>query len=139
LQDTHYESIIDFFSFNLRIAIIRSIGERLINYEGNGSLLDDSSLLIKYTGNPQRFLDELHSLHVQNPEAVKRTESSFEIPSTNKPMWVYGSYSVYAILTSKDDYVLIEVIFSAYNRPGNYKMLSAPIVYQEIVNRLPKK
>ena len=115
-----------------------SVLDSVITYEGNGGLLDDNSLLIKYTGNPQRFLDELHTLHVLNPDAVRRTESSIAIPETNKPMWVYGHYSVYATLTDKGDYVLIEIIFSAYNRPGNHKMYSAPRVYQEIVNRLPK-
>ena len=112
--------------------------DSVISYEGTGGLLDDNSLLIKYTGNPQRFLDELHSLHVQNPESVRRTESSIAIPGTNKPMWVYGQYSVYATLAAKEGYVLIEITFAAYNRPGNYKMFSAPKVYQQIVDRLPK-
>ena len=110
--------------------------DTVMAYQGSAPNYYDTSVLIKYTGTAKSLFNELVSLHALDPDAVERTPKTIYIPQTNSPYWVYGSYSVYGNFQQGEEYALVEIWFSAYNRPGNYKMTSAAGVYQKIVNRL---
>lgn len=113
--------------------------DTVMAYIGSAPNYYDTSVLLKYSGTAKLLFNELVSLHALDPDAVERTPKTIYIPQTNSPYWVYGTYSVYGNFQQKEGYALIEIWFSAYNRPGNYKMTGAPEVYQKIVNRLSGK
>ena len=118
-------------------SLIQSIeNDTVVAFKGTAPNFYEQSVIIKYTGEAKLFFNELVAMHAQDPNAVERTPTTLYIPQSNNPYWVYGSYSVYANFQQKEDYAIIEIWFSAYNRPGNYLMVSAPAVYQKVVNRL---
>ena len=113
--------------------------DSVLVFEGSGSILDGPILYIKFTENPQIFFNELAKLHTYEAAQVNRSENQLTVPSTTKPYWVYGTYSVHAKITPKDDYSLIEIYFLAYSNPSNYRIYGSEQAYQEIVNRILKK
>jgi len=113
--------------------------DTVVAFKGTGPDYYDPSVIVKYTGDPKQFFNELVAMHATDPNAVERSPRTIYIPKTNRPFWVYGEYSVYGNIQQKEGYAIIEVWYSAYNRPGNHVMSSAPSVYQKVVNRLLAK
>lgn len=110
--------------------------DTVIQYEGEGTFNSGNCLIIKFTGDPQRFFNELARFHAQDEDQVERTESTLAIFETSKPYWVYGRYSVFAEISKKDDYSLIQIHFKAYSNPDNYRIYGAAREYQDIINRI---
>jgi hypothetical protein len=110
-----------------------------VAFRGTAPDYYDPSVIIKYTGEAKQFFNELVAMHATDPNAVERSPKTIYIPQTNRPFWVYGEYSVYGNIQQKEGYAIIEVWYSAYNRPGNHVMSSAPSVYQKVINRLLAK
>jgi hypothetical protein len=135
-------SVLTISSFNLKAQELRDslfnviATDTVVAFSGTAPKYYDCSVLIKYTGDPKKLFNELAAMHALDPDAVQRTPITLYIPQTNRPFWVYGTYSVYANFRQKPDYALVEIWYSAYNRPGNHVMTSAPEVYQKVVNRL---
>ena len=113
--------------------------DTIIQFEEEGKLQSENCLLLKYSGDITPLINELISMHVQNPDVVQRTSSTLYIPQTSKPYWVYGKYDINVKWKNTKDYVLVEFWFYAYNRPGNYKIYGAAAAYQDIVNNLRNK
>jgi hypothetical protein len=96
--------------------------DSVIVYQGEGFLSTGNCLILKYSGDPQVFFNELAAFHTHEEGQIDRTEVTINMYNVNKPYWVYGNYSVHAGMASKSDHTLIQIHFQAYNNPGNYKM-----------------
>lgn len=113
--------------------------DSVLVFEGSESILEGPALYIKFTGNPQDFFNELAKLHTYEAAQVERSESQLTVPSTSKPYWVYGNYSVHAKISPKADYSLIEIYFLAYSNPSNYRIHGSEQAYQKLINSILKK
>ncbi|UKN02592.1 hypothetical protein K6119_03580 [Paracrocinitomix mangrovi] len=126
------------FSQSKEDLIKSSPKDSVVTYEGEGKLKKGNCLLIKFTGDPVLFFNELIAMHVVKDDQLEMTENSMVIYETSKPFWVYNTYTVYASFSKKDGYSLIEVSFKAYANPYNYQMAQAPKAYQAIIEKLLK-
>jgi hypothetical protein len=112
--------------------------DSVITYIGKAPDFKDNGLIIKFSGDAQLFFNELAKLHTNDVKQSNRTKYTLYIPTTTQPYWVFGSYSVFAKITEKTDYQLIEIHFKAYSNPDNYKMYGAAKEYQLLINKLLK-
>ena len=112
--------------------------DSVITYKGKAPGYKDTGLIIKFSADAQLFFNELAKFHTYDVKQSSRTKYTLYIPTTDKPYWVYGDYSVFAKITEKEEYQLIEIHFKAYSNPDNYKMSGAAKEYQRIINRLLK-
>jgi hypothetical protein len=119
--------------------ILNGPKDSVLTYPGEGFLATGNCLLIKFTGDSQKFLNELVAFHANEEDQVNRVENKMDIFMVSKPYWVLGTYSVHAELETRGTFTLVEIYFKAYNNPGRYKMHGADKAYQKIVDKILKK
>jgi len=112
--------------------------DSVVTYNGTAPGFKDNGLIIKFSGDAQLFFNELARFHTYEVKQSNRTKYTLFIPTTDKPYWVFGDYSVFAKITIKESYELVEIHFKAYSNPDNYKMSAAAKAYQKIINTLLK-